>query len=31
LAFDGYDCEFKYIDSALVHIADIQRVLLSKS
>ncbi|WP_018402786.1 aspartate/glutamate racemase family protein [Marinobacter gelidimuriae] len=31
VAFDGYDCGFRYIDSALVHIADIHHASLSKS
>jgi len=31
VAFDGYDCGFEYIDSALVHIADLHRASLSKS
>lgn len=31
IAFDGYECGFEYVDSALVHIDAIHRASLQKS
>jgi len=31
VAFDGYECGFKYVDSALIHIDAIYRASLQKS